>query len=67
VRVLPLLPNQAVKIRFAVLPSAGAQIEALVDPDHSLAESSRDNNTFKVMLVDPAMAHEPPALIDNAT
>lgn len=67
VRVLPLVPNQSVKIRFAMLPSAGSQVDALVDPDHSLAEISKENNTFRVMLVDTTVANEPPTLTDDAT
>jgi subtilase family serine protease len=67
VRVLPLLPNQAVKIRFAMSPSAGSQVEALVDPDHSLAELSKENNVLRVMLVDSTVANEPPILSDDAT
>lgn len=67
VRVLPLLPNQAVKIRFATAPSAGSQIDALVDPDRSLVELSKENNTLRAMLVDPTLASEPPTLTDDAT
>jgi hypothetical protein len=67
VRVLPLLPSQAVKIRFATAPTAGSEVEALVDPDHSLAEISKENNAFRVRLVDTTVANEPPILTDEAS
>jgi hypothetical protein len=65
VRVLPLLPNQAVKIRFAGVPAAGSEVEVLVDPDRTLTEISKENNAFRVRLVDTAIAEEPPMLTDE--
>lgn len=67
VRILPLLPKQAVKIHFTTAPSADSQVEALVDPDRLLAETSKDNNSFRVVLIDTASADEPPLLTDGAS
>ncbi len=66
-RVLPLLPNQSVRIRMHAAPSTSIRAEALVDPDHLVAESNEENNGLRVTLGSEPIAAAPPILSDDVT
>lgn len=67
VRVLPLLPNQSVKIKIKSAPAGEIETEALVDPDQLIAESNEENNDLRVKLAGKELANTPPTLADEAT
>ena len=67
VRVLPLLPGQSVRIRLHSVPQADIHADALVDPDHLVAESNEQNNDLRVTLATEKVAEVPPTLADDST
>jgi hypothetical protein len=67
VRVLPLLPNQSVKIKIKSAPTGDIETAALVDPDQLIAESNEENNDLRIKLAGKQLAGAPPTLADEAT
>jgi hypothetical protein len=67
VRVLPLLPNQSVKIKIKSAPTGDIETAALVDPDQLIAESNEENNDLRVKLAGKDLVGTPPTLADEAT
>ena len=67
VRVLPLLPGQSVRIRLHSVPQADIHADALVDPDHLVAESNEENNDLRVTLATEKVTETPLTLADDST
>ncbi len=65
VRVLPLQPNQSVRIRINSAPVENIHAQALVDPDHLVAEANEQNNDLNVTLAKKSIASEPPTLAEE--
>ena len=65
VRVLPLQPNQSVRIRINSAPVENIHTQALVDPDHLVAETNEQNNDLSVTLAKESIASEPPTLAEE--
>jgi hypothetical protein len=63
VRVLPLEPNQSVRIRIAGVVPQNIKVQALVDPDRLVAEANEQNNELKVTLAAEPLAATPPTLV----
>lgn len=67
VRVLPLQPNQSVRIRIRSIPVSNIAVSALVDPDYLVAEYNKNNNDLQLTRPDESQAGSWPTLADEST
>jgi hypothetical protein len=65
VRVLPLLPDQSVRIRINSVPAQSIRTIAFVDPDHLVAESNEQNNELRLTFAADIQVAQPPTLADE--